>query len=474
MDLFLSTRCPQCGADISFDEESTVVYCKYCGSALHITGRSGVTRTYLAPREDVTRIKRIIRKAAKQVKVNRLLVKEKKLFFAPYWRIKGMAFRWVFGKKYNGEMVKELKTKNLDHTFPAYRGINLGLRSLGVRPAALRHLFFDHLEMAKMGSVLNVSVPFDQAMARGASLTDVGLDETGMRLHLGLSRLVGERYGVIYFPFWKIRLSAGKASFILILDGVGNQVTRVLTDRQWEDMEEATRQPASVSFSAVSFIPFKCPNCGWDLPLNRFDIIHLCSSCHRAWMEQGGRYKPVRFHVAAPPRDLDQNLLYLPFWALQTEVRSNGHSLKTAADLERFFALRPKKRHREKDGRPIIFLIPAAAIRNIAAANKLATLLTQNQPSFDNLSKERLTSFKLAGVFLPPRAATDMADILLCSLTPGKDQNRIAFARQAWASVSALHLVWWPFYEQSLFLRDAICGCGIQKGALADYGSRNP
>ena len=36
-----------------------------------------------------------------------------------------MVFRWVFGKNIRGETIKELKTKQLDHTFPAYDGIQI-------------------------------------------------------------------------------------------------------------------------------------------------------------------------------------------------------------------------------------------------------------------------------------------------------------------------------------------------------------
>ncbi len=468
MDLFLSTTCPQCGADISFEEESTVIHCQYCGGALHITGRSGVMRTYAAPREDIRRIKKIIHKVANHIKAEKALVSEKRLFFAPYWRIKGMVFRWVFGKNLHDENLKELKTKPLDHTFPAYEGVQLGLRSLGVRPAAIKLSFFDHGKMSKMGAIMNVAVTHDEAMNREASLTDVGLDEMALRIQLDLTRLVGERYGVIYFPFWMMRLSAGKASVILILDAVANEVTRVLTSRQWEGMEEkAMKQPARVSFSSVSFIPFKCPNCGWDLPLNRFDIIHICHTCHQAWMERGGRFKAVRFEAVAPLTGLDQALVYLPFWVFDARIASNGQQLKTVADLHRFAPLLPAKGNQDTDRRPIKFYVPAVAIRNISAANKLATLMTQNQPEFDHMSKDRLTDCRLMGVFLPPKAATDMADILLCSLTPGNNRSRQDFVKHADMSITNLHLLWWPFYEQRLFLRDAVCGCGIQKGALS-------
>jgi len=471
MDLFLSTRCPQCGADISFEEESTVIRCDYCGGALHITGRSGVIRTYVTPHEDIRRIKKAIQNATKEIGAKNALVSEKKLFFAPYWRIKGMVFRWVFGRNVQGQITKELKTKQLDQTFPAYDGISLGLRSLGIRPAALKLLFFDRSEMSKMGAVMKVGVTFKEAASHGATLTDVGLDETGIRVHLDLTRLIGERYSIIYFPFWMIKLSAGNESRILILDAVANRVTRVLTQDQWVEMvTKAAKQPVRISFSKVSFIPFKCPNCGWGLPLNRFDIIHLCGTCQRAWMERGGRFSAVRFDTAAPPKGLNQPLVFLPFWAFQAEIAFNGKSLKTAADLHGFSLLFSTRVAQSTDQKPIQFYVPAVAIRNIAAANKLATSITQSQPVLEYMPKESISDCKLVGAFLPPKAASGMADILLCSLTPKNNRKSQAFVQNADISISKMQLLWWPFYEQRLFLRDAVCGCGIQKGTMSVYG----
>jgi len=468
MDLFLSTRCPQCGADLSFDEESTVIQCEYCGSALHITGRSGVMRTYVAPRNDVKRMKQAIHTAMKGANAKGALVSEKELFFAPYWRIKGMVFRWIFGEHLRGESVKELKTKQLDRTFPAYNGINLGLRSLGIRPGALKLFFFDPSEISKLGATVKVSVPYKEAVRQGTSLTQVGLDETDIRVHLDRTRLIGERYSMIYFPFWMIKLSWGRQARILILDAVANKATRVLTQEQWEEMMAKTaKQPAAVSFNNVSFIPFKCPNCGWALPLNWFDIIHLCPTCQRAWMERRGGFKAVRFEIAASPKVGNQALIYLPFWVFQAEIHSNGQAFKTVADLHEFSLLFPPRVAQGADRRPIRFYVPAVSIRNIEALNKLAVGVTQKQPVFDPMPKERLDECKLRGVFLPPKAATGMADVLLCSMTPPNNGNRRDILQHAHMTIGRMQLLWWPFYEQRLFLRDAICHSGIQKGAVA-------
>ena len=59
-----------------------------------------------------------------------------------------------------------------------------------------------------------------------------------------------------------------------------------------------------------------------------------------------------------------------------------------------------------------------------------------------------------------------MLDVLLCSLTPKGNPARQDFVRDAVIRTGGLKLLWWPFYEQRLFLRDAVYGCGIQKGTV--------
>jgi hypothetical protein len=230
---------------------------------------------------------------------------------------------------------------------------------------------------------------------------------------------------------------------------------------------KAQGQAAPVRFDKVSFIAFKCPNCGWDLPLHRFDLIHLCATCQRAWSERGGRLRAVAFEVAAPSNGRGKSLLYLPFWVFYAQITSNGQTLKTVGDLHSFSLMFPTGIPDEADKNPMRFFIPAAEIRDMAAANKLATNLTTSQPIPDYMPKERLGSCRLSGAFLPPKAAREMAHVLLCSMTPKNNRKWQDFVHVATISISEMHLLWWPFYEQHLFLRDAICGCGIQKGTVA-------
>jgi hypothetical protein len=183
-------------------------------------------------------------------------------------------------------------------------------------------------------------------------------------------------------------------------------------------------------------------------------------------MERSGQFQAVAFEVAAPQNNTGHPLVYLPFWVFPVAIGSHGQTLKTVADLHAFSLMFPTRVPKETDENALRFFIPAMEIRNIAAANKLATSVTNTQPTTAYLPKESLKECKLSGAFLPPKAAREMAHVLLCSLTPKNNRKRQEFVTSAHISINKMHLLWWPFYEQRLFLRDALCGCGIQKGTV--------
>ena len=137
--------CPQCGGDIIFDEEIEVVRCQYCGSTNQICGKSGLPRFMLPPSWSFEESRRRLSTLLSSKIALPLKEKGLHLVYGPYWRTKGMVFHWTLGKKYSiseagtrsWDDAKELRTKNFDFTFPAYREPDLGLETLGVRTAAI-------------------------------------------------------------------------------------------------------------------------------------------------------------------------------------------------------------------------------------------------------------------------------------------------------------------------------------------------
>jgi hypothetical protein len=183
-------------------------------------------------------------------------------------------------------------------------------------------------------------------------------------------------------------------------------------------------------------------------------------------VEHGGRFRPVKFQIARAPDDTDQDLVYLPFWVCEAEIRMAGRVLRTVGDLRTFAHLPPFFGNTNMNQEPFRFFVPAARIRNILAADKLATGFTRQQPAYRPSSTDTLQDMDALGVFLSPQTAADMTDLLLCSLLPEGNRIRQEQMETTETVVRSMHLLLWPFCRQRLFLRDALSGLGIQKGTL--------
>ena len=143
-------NCPQCGGDIGFLEESREIRCEFCGTSLLVAGRDGILRYRLPlhlqnPTEAQAAALEYLRDLGRPFAEPG----ETFLFYAPFWRLQGQVYRWVFGAKplkvetEEGappplERMKILLTRLMDHTLPGFGNLDLGLGSLGIRSQALQ------------------------------------------------------------------------------------------------------------------------------------------------------------------------------------------------------------------------------------------------------------------------------------------------------------------------------------------------
>ncbi|MBF0496607.1 MAG: hypothetical protein HQK58_08550 [Deltaproteobacteria bacterium] len=471
MDLIISTNCPQCSADLDLAEETGGFHCAYCGSSLYPTGRQGVRRYYLAPREDPARLEKALVQALSRVGVRRAQMTGLKTVFAPYWRVKGTAYRWIFGKTRSSiksgeaKMIKELKASSVDSTFAAFSGYDLGLTTLGVRPGVLKLRFFDLKEMGRLGVVLPVSVSHQQAKDRAESTRWVEWDDAEIKTSLDVSELIGERYSVIYFPFYLATLTQGEDHRVVILDAVANEASQVYTLAKWnEQARQAKGITAGDGFPEVQYIPFKCPVCGWDLPPNSVDLIHFCRVCRRAWEETAGRFQEVSYHTVSPKATPEGPLIYLPYWVFKVSLVLADQTVDTIDQFYRTFPLVITGRSKPTTPTgPIYFHIPAMKINSPLRLSKVAHAFTAIQPECRFDSDQTGLPPAGGGVFLDRREAGQMTRIVLLSLVT--EGNHRLQKEMATATLHVLdhHLALYPFFEQGLYLRDAVCGTGIEK-----------
>ena len=251
----------------------------------------------------------------------------------------------------------------------------------------------------------------------------------------------------------------------LLVDGISHSVIRI--PKQGKEPLLPTLGKDSFGFEQgdLRFIPFRCPVCGWDLPFHPYNVVHLCSTCGRAWREKGGSYREVAYRVIKGKGDRKDETKYLPFWTFTVALVTPQEQITTLEEFYQYFPL-PRLLKSEKQKKRLKFYIPAFRIKNIPAVNKFSTLFTHNQPASDYAAKDTILHSYAGDVFLSLKEAKEMSENLLFSLIPKNRRNAKQFVSQARIHFSHEHLEWHPFFEKGIYFREENTGFALQKGAL--------
>jgi len=493
-------RCPQCGGTIDFLEEAQVIRCQFCNSSLLVAGREGVLRYVLAPRLSDPQ------KAQLKAMEYMLGVKKRSpragrtfLFYAPFWRMQGTVFRWVFGSKLMKnplrrlgisisisfeprdeeatvstpppmERRKVLLSRVLDHTIPGYGGLELGLSTIGIRAQALRLQTFsrEHLEMRE--SFLPLEVSLEKAQADAKRFSNLFFEDKELIPEVTLQRIVGLRFSVIYFPLWYVDCSHEGGRGILLLDAVGQSPVQTIPDGDpilSKLRGNDTRK--SFQFSELRFLPFRCPNCGWAFPFRPLSILHFCPTCRHLFREKEGEWAELAYSVIPSREDPPpKNPLWVPFWRCRTRLESSGERMETMADLHR---LAPSPRvvdPNRESRRPIYFYIPAVKFRNPQTIHNLGSRLTFVQPDLNLGSFEDGSHPLTAGGSLGVEDAQDMGLMILGALIPQANRKARAWIQKCRVELQDPQLLYFPFSRVDLFWKEMISGISFQHNSLSE------
>jgi predicted Zn-ribbon and HTH transcriptional regulator/DNA-directed RNA polymerase subunit RPC12/RpoP len=475
-------RCPQCGGMIDFLEEAQVIHCRFCGTDLLVAGREGVLRYVIPPQISEA-------KKAQLAAVEHLLKEGKRsprageafLFYAPFWRMQGTVYRWVFGLKPLKveteagvpppmERFKVLLVRVMDHTLPAYLNLDIGLDRLGVRPQVLRlqPLSPEHLESRE--SFLPVEVPLDQAQAEAGRFADYFFQAENLISEVNLQRIVGLHFSVIYFPLWYVECSHEGGREVLLLDAVGQSTIQKIPDGSailGKLKGNETRK--TFQFSELRFLPFRCPNCGWAFPFRPLSILHFCPTCRHLFQEKGGEWTELGYFVVPPGEiKLPKDTLWVPFWRCRTILLSSGERIETMADLYRL-APPPRLVHPEREsGRPIYFYLPAVKFRNPQTIHNLGSRLTFVQPDLRLGSFEDGSHPLTTGGSLGVKDAQEMGMMILGALIPQAKRKARAWVKNCEAEFPDSQVVFFPFTRADLFWKERISGISFQHNALSE------
>jgi DNA-directed RNA polymerase subunit RPC12/RpoP len=482
-------RCPQCGGDIDFLEEDNVICCEFCGSSLLVAGRQGVLRYVLPPRIENPREarSRVLEHLKKAGHYKPKAIKGF-LFYAPFWRIQGMVFRWVFGYKQvekptlcqtassSSGKVKVLLTRVFDHTVRGFMGVDLGIQTLGVRSQVLRLQVFNRTHLGKRSSFLPLDVPLKDVREEAKKKSKAFLEAEDVLPEVILHRLIGGRLSVIYFPIWYVECRHQRGRESLLLDAVGGGVIRSLDDMtpiHKKLLGNTSRK--SFKFKEILFLPFRCPNCGWDLPYRPLSVMHFCPTCLRLGTERGGRWKEVAYGAIHPPEgNTWDGLIWIPFWRYQVVLKTARGRLKTMADLYRV-APPPRVVDWDREAeRPISFYLPAARFRDPKAVNKLGSRLTFLQHPVTPKAFPKGSQPATVGVSLPKTDAQRMWPVLLGALIPPRSRQARGLLNGSSIAILEPRILYFPFVRVEIFWKELWSGLSFQGNALSEDLPKTP
>jgi DNA-directed RNA polymerase subunit RPC12/RpoP len=354
--------CPQCGAPVVLEETDRLLACNHCRVRLYLTTEQHFS--YLLPPPDGV---------------------SGEIFFAPYWRFKGM----VFSCQGN-----EVSNKVADTSYLASELRCLPI-SLGFRPQALK-LRFVSAQMP--GRFLKTAVPLQQVIATVQNCVHA-TDLPNVPPPRCFHAFLGETVSAIYAPYF--------LQGSILHDAILQRPVCTLA----ENGLKALQAPSSPPEDRLRFIATLCPHCGWDLKGDKDSLVLMCGNCDSAWQASAATLERVPFGTF-PGGGADT--IYLPFWRIKVPLE--GIPLRSYADLIRMANL-PKAIQREWEEIVFHFWSPAFKIRPRAFL-QTARAMTLTQPQ--EIQEGLLPKGNVYPVTFSVREALEAVKVILAHIAVAK------------------------------------------------------
>ena len=98
--------------------------------------------------------------------------------------------------------------------------------------------------------------------------------------------------------------------------------------------------------------------------------------------------------------------------------------------------------------------------------DKFAAQLTRTQPKFKEIEPNTIENLNLSDVWLTLKDAKEMAHVLLYSMTKKEHKKTKNAVKEAELHFTNSRLVWLPFMEKGIYLRESQTDFALQKNAL--------
>lgn len=357
--LAITLACPKCGAPFEVDDTVVSASCGHCASLLVLSAPDRaeiyVADEVVRDREEIAEIVISYRVQAQRAEIvsrhcdsdgnppsesfiqGRLAAFDRHLretvevvdahrVQVPYWHLTGKLVQTVLGRQGDGPKLVRLRAWEVEHTAPGYDTRHADLRDRGLRLSRSRVRPLTATALASKGPFL----PWVPATGETSREIDKwkGRDlQPGVQAVTRQAEYILARRMVVYRAYWLARVSIEGALTWYLVDGSFASIAGYPDDSEARGLlRQAVADPlksTGESYRRVTVAASRCPDCGFEGPLDPAAHVLVCTNCHLA-LEP--RPEGIRLHSYSHARigevTLDGD--YLPFWRYDFRVEMAG------------------------------------------------------------------------------------------------------------------------------------------------------
>ncbi|MDT8396051.1 MAG: hypothetical protein RRA32_06360 [bacterium] len=387
LSCYVSHHCPQCGGEVTFDQQATGTRCRYCGAGLMIMGaRSAWLSFLIKPKISVQETAHHVTRIAMKNGWKPPLLRSVMPFYCPFYRTTGHAIRWLQGHRtvLEGDpgVVEKLQTRDLDLMRPAHEDLSPGLFSPGYRVQSL-HLYLATRENA--GKIPFAPIQREREKHSRKMEADFfdGMQDPGFKITREKRFRLWEQSSILFFPLSLVEIREGRQIRLMLIDAVGGSLIRQIRHEEMETLLDNLdlKESRSPGETRLKLAPLICPECGGDLDDDPGAHLRFCRSCARGWEAAGGRLRERECMWAGNNRPArDAATTFLPFWKRQGEDRH--------------------------------LYVPAFSVRSPRLLYNLTARYYHADFPAEPIPYESRLGLRTLPVALPPEGADEMADVV--------------------------------------------------------------
>jgi hypothetical protein len=186
----------------------------------------------------------------------------------------------------------------------------------------------------------------------------------------------------------------------------------------------------------VQFRPLTCPNCGWDLPVRKDDVIFFCPSCEKAWQMIGEGLLEITYQVISPTEVKGGGALkYFPFWMVETAQSQTGI---------------------------LNYILPGFRYRRLKVLADLAAALSRKSSDFVTVD---LKEFEAQGCYYDQEDAVNLAKVVQAGMMLNSSTEIKMLSADPF-SVNKISLALIPFHANGETFVEPHTGMAIYKNLL--------